>query len=203
MVINSINEFTKNLENVKISTGVGNHQMMTYQFIDGNYEKIYSSGSLGVMGAGLPYAVGIQIANPNDLVIDIDGDSSFMMTCTDMKTIMEYNLPIKIAIMNDSKQMMVNIWERLFFEERYTATINNKNPEFTKLAESFGIKSFKTDNQDNLQEITNEFLSHKGPALCEYIVEPEICLPLVGPGKALDDMIMFEDYHYKKIKILF
>nr|QDY52168.1 thiamine pyrophosphate enzyme, N-terminal TPP binding domain protein [Mimiviridae sp. ChoanoV1] len=199
MAINSINEFTKNLENVKISTGVGNHQMMTYQFINGNYEKkIFSSGSLGVMGAGLPYAIGIQIANSNDLVIDIDGDSSFMMTCSDMKTIMEYNLPIKIAIMNDSKQMMVNIWERLFFEERYTATINNKNPNFTALAESFGIKSFKIDNQHTLQEITNKFLSHKGPALCEYVVEPEICLPLVGPGKALDDMIMFEDYHYKK-----
>lgn len=198
MAINSINEFTKNLENVKISTGVGNHQMMTYQFINGNYEKkIFSSGSLGVMGAGLPYAIGIQIANPNDLVIDIDGDSSFMMTCSDMKTIMEYNLPIKIAIMNDSKQMMVNIWERLFFEERYTATINNKNPNFPALAESFGIKSFKADNQDTLQEITKKFLSHKGPALCEYVVEPEICLPLVGPGKALDDMIMFEDYHYK------
>ena len=155
------------------------------------------------MGAGLPYAIGVQIANPEDLVIDIDGDSSFMMTCSDMKTIMEYNLPVKIAIMNDSRQMMVNIWERLFFEERYTATINNNNPSFTMMAESFGLKSFKVDNTNNLQDITNEFLSHKGPALCEYIVEPEICLPLVGPGKALDDMILFEEYHYGNKKMLF
>ena len=97
-VINSINNYLKNNNpnNHFISTGVGNHQMMTYQFIDGLIPKrIHSSGSLGVMGAGLPYAVGIQIANPNSLVIDIDGDSSFMMTLNDLKTIKEYNLPVK------------------------------------------------------------------------------------------------------------
>ena len=205
MAIKAINNYLNenNINNARITTGVGNHQMMTYQFISGNYpRKIFSSGSLGVMGAGLPYAIGVQIARPNDLVIDIDGDSSFMMTSSDMKTIMEYNLPIKIAIMNDSKQMMVNIWERLFFEERYTATINNNNPDFPKLAESFGIKSFKITTQDELENVTNNFLSYKGPALCEYVVEPEICLPLVGPGKALDDMILFDEYHYQNKKMV-
>ena len=177
--------------------------MMTYQFIDGFHPKlIHSSGSLGVMGAGLPYAVGAQISNPEDLVIDIDGDSSFMMTMSDLKTIKEYNLPVKIALMNDNKQMMVNIWERLFFNERYTATINNNNPDFVKLAESFGIKSFRCSNPEDIQNITNEFLSYKGPALCEYQVEGDICLPLVGPGKALDDMILFNEYH-KNEKIEF
>jgi acetolactate synthase I/II/III large subunit len=200
MAINSINEYLhsgeKMINNYHISTGVGNHQMMTYQFIEGlKPNSIHSSGSLGVMGAGLPYAVGIQIANPESLVIDIDGDSSFMMTMSDLKTIKEYNLPVKIAIMNDSRQMMVNIWERLFFEERYTATINNNNPDFGALAESFGIMSFRCDNSTNLTDITNQFLDYPGPALCEYVVEPEICLPLVGPGKALDEMIMFKDYH--------
>ena len=203
--IMSINNFiNENKKKTRITTGVGNHQMMTYQFIDGNYpKKIFSSGSLGVMGAGLPYAIGVQIANPNDLVIDIDGDSSFMMTCSDMKTIMEYNLPVKIAVMNDSRQMMVNIWERLFFEERYTATINNNNPDFQQMAESFGLEGFKVDNFTDLQETTNEFLSYNGPALCEYVVEPEICLPLVGPGKALDDMILFDEYHSSNNKIEF
>ena len=203
--IMSINNFiNENKKKTRITTGVGNHQMMTYQFIDGNYpKKIFSSGSLGVMGAGLPYAIGVQIANPNDLVIDIDGDSSFMMTCSDMKTIMEYNLPVKIAVMNDSRQMMVNIWERLFFEERYTATINNNNPDFQQMAESFGLEGFKVDNFTDLQETTNEFLSYNGPALCEYVVEPEICLPLVGPGKALDDMILFDEYHSDDNKIEF
>lgn len=204
MVLKHINDFLKDYQdNYKITTGVGNHQMMTYQFIDGFHPKlIHSSGSLGVMGAGLPYAVGAQISNPEDLVIDIDGDSSFMMTMSDLKTIKEYNLPVKIALMNDNKQMMVNIWERLFFNERYTATINNNNPDFVKLAESFGIKSFRCSNPEDIQNITNEFLSYKGPALCEYQVEGEICLPLVGPGKALDDMILFDEYH-KNEKIEF
>lgn len=197
LVINSINNYlNKNNKDYHISTGVGNHQMMTYQFITGkNPKKIHSSGSLGVMGAGLPYAIGIQIANPDSLVIDIDGDSSFMMTMNDLKTIKEYNLPVKIAIMNDSRQMMVNIWERLFFEERYTATINNNNPDFCSLAESFGIKSFRCVYNNILDHTTKSFLDYDGPALCEYVVEPDICLPLVGPGKALDDMILFDDYH--------
>lgn len=196
-VVSSINQYlNKNNSDYHISTGVGNHQMMTYQFIEGlKSKRIHSSGSLGVMGAGLPYSVGIQIGNPESLVIDIDGDSSFMMTLGDLKTIRENNLPVKIAIMNDSRQMMVNIWERLFFEGRYTATINSHNPDFGTLAESFGIKSFKCSDFDMLEETTRDFLDFSGPALCEYVVEPEICLPLVGPGKALDEMILFRDYH--------
>ena len=198
LVIKSINDYLINnkIGNYHITTGVGNHQMMTYQFIDGLYPgRIHSSGSLGVMGAGLPYAVGVQIANPGSLVIDIDGDSSFLMTMSDMKTIVENNLPIKIAIMNDNKQMMVNIWEKLFFEERYTATINKRNPDFCMLGESFGLRSFKCSNQNELPSIINQFLSYNGPAICDFTVGEEICLPLVKPGKALDDMIMFDDYY--------
>ena len=203
MVISKINELTLNKEeDVIFTTGVGNHQMMAYQFIHGNYPgKIHSSGSLGVMGAGLPYAIGAQIANPEKLVVDIDGDSSFLMTMSDMKTIVENELPVKIAIMNDSRQMMVNVWERLFFDERYTATINKRNPNFKEVAEGFGIKGFRCYDAKNLEETTREFLEYPGAALCEFIVEPEICLPLVGPGKALDEMIMFDEYHYGKKNI--
>lgn len=189
--------------NTLISTGVGNHQMMTYQFINGNHSrKIFSSGSLGVMGAGLPYAIGLQIANPNKLVIDIDGDSSFLMTMSDMKTIMEYNLPIKIIVMNDGKQMMVNIWEKLFFEGRHTATINNNNPSFKDVAEAFGIKGYYTEG-DYLVNTLYSFINYEGPALLECKVEPDICLPLVGPGKALDEMIEFDDYYDKYGNIIY
>ena len=118
------------------------------------------------------------------------------MTMSDMKTIVENELPVKIAIMNDSRQMMVNVWERLFFEERYTATLNKRNPYFKEVAEGFGIKGFKCSDAKNLEETTKEFLEYPGASLCEFIVEPEICLPLVGPGKALDEMIMFDEYHY-------
>jgi len=188
---------TKHLEdNVIFTTGVGNHQMQTYQFIKSHYpKKILSSGSLGVMGVGLPYSIGSQLANKDKMVICIDGDSSFNMTLTDMKTIVENNLPIKIAVMNNESQMMVTIWEKLFFDQRYTATINKRNPDFTTLAEGYGIKSLSCDNINNLDNVVNEFISYnKGPILCEFKIEKSMCLPLVAPGKALDEMIMEDDF---------
>lgn len=195
-VLTSIYNNTKHLnENVVITTGVGNHQMQTYQYIKSHYpKKILSSGSLGVMGAGLPYGIGAKIANPNKMVIVVDGDSSFNMTCTDMKTIVENDIPIKIAIMNNNAQMMVTIWEKLFFEERYTATINTRNPEFTKLAESYGIKGISCDKIEDLEDTMTEFINYPKAILCEFKIERGICLPLVGPGKALDDMILNDNY---------
>ena len=147
------------------------------------------------MGAGLPYSIGAQIGNPNKLVIAIDGDSSFNMTLSDLKTIKENNLPIKIAIMNNSSQMMVTIWEKLFYNERYTATSNKHNPNYPALANSFGIDSMYCDNKTNLSESINKFINHPSSILCEFKIIPDICLPLVGPGKALDDMILFKDYN--------
>jgi len=190
-VINEFNTATKD-KKVTFTTGVGNHQMQTYQFIKSQYpNKVISSGSLGVMGVGLPYAIGVQIANPNNMVILIDGDSSFNMTLSDLKTIKEYNLPVKIAIMNNSAQMMVTVWEELYFEGRNTATINNNNPCYTTLANSFGIKSILCDNRSNLVETIDQFVNYKdGPILCEFKIERDICLPLVGPGCSLDDMIL-------------
>lgn len=195
-VLNELYQKTKHLDdNIIITTGVGNHQMQTYQYIKSHYpKKILSSGSLGVMGAGLPYAVGAQIANPNKTVICIDGDSSFNMTLSDMKTIVENKLPVKIAIMNNDCQMMVNVWEKLFFKERYTATVNERNPDFTMLAEAYGIKSLKCDDIDNLESCVSIFLKHPGPILCEFVIEKGMCLPLVSPGCALDEMILPENY---------
>ena len=195
-VLKGIYEKTKDYqENVLFTTGVGNHQMQAYQHIKSHYpSRINSSGSLGVMGAGLPYAIGAQIANPEKMVICIDGDSSFNMTLTDMKTIVENNLPVKIAIMNNNAQMMVTIWEKLFFNERYAATINEKNPDFTKLAEAYGIKSLKVDKKENLNSVIEEFIDYnEGPILCEFNIEKTMCLPLVAPGKALDDMILTDN----------
>ena len=97
--------------------------------------------------------------------------------------------------------MMVNVWEKLFFEGRHTATVNKRNPNFRFLAECFGIEGFKCDSKYSLYDVTRDFLSYPGPALCEYVVEPEICLPLVGPGKALDDMILFDEYHQGELDV--
>ena len=196
-------EKTKHLnDKVIFTTGVGNHQMQTYQYIKSHYpKKILSSGSLGVMGAGLPYGIGAKIANPDNMVIVIDGDSSFNMTCTDMKTIVENDIPIKIAIMNNNSQMMVTIWEKLFFEERYTATINKRNPDFTMLAESYGIKGISCGREEDLDETLDAFINYPKAILCEFKIEKGICLPLVGPGKALDDMLLPEDYNKDTTKI--
>ena len=194
-VLTKIYNKTKKLEDkVIFTTGVGNHQMQTYQYILSHYPgKIISSGSLGVMGAGLPYAIGAQIANPDKMVICIDGDSSFNMTLTDMKTIVENNLPVKIAVMNNNSQMMVTIWEKLFFDQRYTATINKRNPCFTTLAEGYGIKAISCNNAISLDSVVDEFINYnEGPILCEFKIEQTMCLPLVAPGKALDEMI-FDD----------
>lgn len=192
-VISLLDKKTKERD-VIFTTGVGNHQMQAYQFIRCQYpNKIISSGSLGVMGAGLPYAVGAQIANPEKMVVNIDGDSSFNMTMSDLKTIKEYNLPVKIAIMNNSAQMMVTIWEKLYFDERYTATINNNNPDYEELASSFGITSMSCSYRPHLEDAVDAFINYdKGPILCEFKIERDICLPLVGPGCALDDMILPE-----------
>jgi len=198
-VLTEFNNQTRDREDIIFTTGVGNHQMQSYQFIKSNYPgKILSSGSLGVMGAGLPYSIGAQIANPDKTLICIDGDSSFNMTLTDLKTIVEHNLPVKIAILNNSAQMMVTIWEKLFFGERYTATINKQNPSFIDIAQAYGIKAQICDRDSYLPSTIEYFLNYdKGPILCEFKIQRGICLPLVGPGKALDDMILPEDYYNK------
>lgn len=183
-------QITNNMEKYFITTGVGNHQMMSCQFINWKYpQRFISSGSLGVMGVGLPYAIGVQIANQNKSVINIDGDSSFLMTSSDLKTVKEHNLPVKILILNNGTQDMVRVWEDLFFEKRITATENIQGPQFSKLAESFGIKGIKT-NKNNLKNNMKYFLDYKGPILMECITERDYCFPLVPPGAGLDEMIL-------------
>ena len=148
-------------DNYIVTTGVGNHQMMSSQFIKWRHPKSFiSSGSLGVMGVGLPYAIGCQIAHPDKLVIDIDGDGSFNHTLSELKTVQNYDLPIKIAIMNDTNFSMVRAWEELFFDKQYTATDLNKNPNYANLAESFGIKGIICEDRNNLKNTVEYFLNY-------------------------------------------
>jgi len=190
-VINSLNNLIDDKSKYIFTTGVGNHQMWACQFIKWSYPKsIISSGSLGVMGAGLPYAVGAQIANPNKNVILIDGDSSFNMTLTDLKTVKEHSLPIKIIIMNDGNQNMVRVWEQLFFKKRITATENHRNPNYCELAGSYGIKSLKCVNSNELDFNIRKFLESKESILLECIVESDKCFPLNPPGTALDNLVL-------------
>ena len=193
-VINGINNYLLDKDNYIVTTGVGNHQMMSSQFIKWKYPKTFiSSGSLGVMGTGLPYAIGCQIAHPDKLVIDIDGDGSFNHTLAELKTVQNYDLPIKIAIMNDTNFSMVRAWEELFFNKQYTATGLNKNPNYAELAESFGIMGITCDRREDLESTIDDFLSYDESIVCDFRVVPNLCLPLVSPGAALDDMVLFDD----------
>ncbi|CEM37797.1 unnamed protein product [Vitrella brassicaformis CCMP3155] len=180
-------------EKMIFTTGVGNHQMMTAQFIRWRRPRsMLTSGSLGVMGVGLPYAIGAQVANPDSMVVLIDGDGSFNMSLMDLKTVANYKLPIKIAIMNDDRQQMVWIWQKLFFGERYISTTNN-NPDFVALAKAYGIDAISCDNSDDLDGVIEKWLTHEGPMVVDFRVVPDICLPMVQPGKALDEMLLHPD----------
>lgn len=188
-IISNLNNVIKHKDFI-IVTGVGNHQMYAAQFI--NYKPnsyLISSGSLGDMTSGLPYCIGSKIANPNKLVIGIIGDGSFNMAFNDLKTIMKYNLDIKLIILNNSSQDMVRCWEDLFYDGRYTAT-QEENPDYNKLSEAFKIKSIKLDKNCHLEEVLNYFISYPKSILLNCIVEPDFCFPLVKPGKALDDMTL-------------
>jgi len=180
-------------KNVFVATGVGNHQMMSCQFLRWIKPRSFiTSGSLGVMGAGLPFAIGTQVANPDSLTILIDGDGSFGMTNMDLQTVKRYNLPIKMAVMNDDRQQMVWVWQRLFFEGRYIS-VTNDNPDFVALAKAYGIHAVQCDNEEDLPKVIEEWMSHDGPMLVDFKVVPDICLPMVAPGKALDEMILLPD----------
>lgn len=191
IVLESLNKF--NHDDTIFTTGVGNHQMMASQLLTFTQpNQFITSGSLGVMGTGLPYAIGAQIAYPNKTVIDIDGDASFNHTLGDLQTVKRYNLPIKMIIMNDGKMSMVRAWEKLFFEENYIAT-DSVNPDYELLAKSYGIKSSTVTSVDELETALTEMLKHDGAYLLNAIIESDLCLPLVAPGKGLDEMILFTD----------
>ena len=199
-VLDSLDTYIKNNKlfdkNLHISTGVGNHQMMACQFITWTKpNRIITSGSLGVMGVGLPYAIGAMIAsktnNEKIIMLDLDGDSSFNMTSGELKTIVQYNLPVKIMIFNDNSQSMVRTWEEDFFDGRITATTNDINPKYGSYDKVYpGLKSFKCDSFEDLDKSFEIIFNYnQGPVLCEYIVKSDKCLPMVPPNNALDDPI--------------
>lgn len=191
-VIEEISNQTSYRNDVYITTGVGNHQMMSAQFYNWTRPKqLLTSGSLGTMGVGVPFAIGAQIALPEKKIICIDGDGSFNMTLHELGTVAEYNIPVKIAIMNDSRQQMVYVWQELFFDSNFISTTNT-NPNYVTLAESFGIKGIECSEPYNLKEAVREFIDYKGPILANFIVEPDKCYPLVPPGKNLDEMLLKE-----------
>jgi acetolactate synthase-1/2/3 large subunit len=172
-----------------ITTGVGQHQMWAAQFYRWRRPRqMITSGGLGTMGYGLPAAIGAQLGAPGKIVIDIDGDASYIMTSYELATIAEYNIPVKVAILNNDFQGMVKQWQDLFYQRRYSHSAM-KNPNFAKNAESFGIRGIRCDRKEDVAKTVSEMLKHDGPVVVDFYVEPnEHVYPMVPSGKGLHEM---------------
>ena len=150
-IIAAINEATKG--KAIFATGVGQHQMWAAQFIRWSQPRsMISSGGLGTMGFGVPAAIGAQVGRPGELVIDIDGDASFIMFPQELATAAEYKIPVKIAILNNHFQGMVKQWQELFYKGRLSYT-KMHNPDFAKLAEGFGVKGIRCERKEDVHEV--------------------------------------------------
>jgi len=183
------------IDDAIFSTGVGIHQMAAAQLVTWTQPRqMLSSGSLGTMGVSLGYCMGAKLANPGKICISIDGDGSFNMTFTELKTIGEEKIPVKLLILDNESQMMVEYWQRLFHDERYIA-VRNKSPKYTTLAAAFDIKSVYCESMEELPEKMREFLEDYDdePVLFHVRIERTPCLPMVAPGQPLDNMILVDE----------
>lgn len=174
-----------------ITTEVGQNQMWTAQFYRFNKPRtLLSSGGLGTMGYGFPAAMGAQFANPDRLVVDIAGDGSIQMNIQELATIAQYNLPVKILILNNCFLGMVRQWQELFYDARYSSTCLASNPDFVKIAEAYGVKGIKVEDKKDVDAGLIEMIKHDGPVLLECMVDREEGVyPMVPAGAASSEMI--------------
>ena len=182
-ILSEIDKITKG--NVIVATDVGQHQMWAAQFLTfNNPYSILTSGGAGTMGFGLPAAIGAQVANPNKKVLAVVGDGGFQMTFQELMLIKEYNLPVKIFIINNSYLGMVRQWQELFHEKRYSSVDLSYNPDFIKIGEAYGIKSIQLKNKKDLKKHLKKILESDEAVLVECIVEKEENVyPMIPAGK--------------------
>ena len=180
---------------VYITTEVGQHQMWAAQFFHFDQPNRWmTSGGLGTMGYGLPAAVGVQVAHPQSLVIDIAGDASVQMTMQEMSTAIQFDLPIKIFILNNEWMGMVRQWQELLHGQRYSHSYSSSLPDFVMMAEAFGAVGLRADHPDELDAKILEMIDTPRPVLFDCRVErAENCLPMIPSGKAHNDMLLNDD----------
>jgi acetolactate synthase-1/2/3 large subunit len=184
-------ELTKNQETY-ITTEVGQHQMWAaqhYKFNEPN--RWMTSGGLGTMGYGLPAAVGVQIAHPKKLVIDIAGEASILMTMQEISTAVQYNLPIKIFILNNQYMGMVRQWQELLHEKNYSESYSEALPDFVKLAEAYGCVGIRAKTPNELDEKIEEMININKPVIFDcHVDQDENCFPMIPSGKPHNQMLL-------------
>ncbi|CAN7585432.1 acetolactate synthase 3 large subunit [Phenylobacterium sp. LjRoot225] len=192
--IERLYELTKHRE-VFVTTEVGQHQMWAAQFFHFDKPNHWmTSGGLGTMGYGLPAAVGVQIAHPDALVVDIAGDASVQMTMQEMSTAVQHDLPIKIFILNNEWMGMVRQWQQLLHGERYSHSYSASLPDFVKMADAFGCVGLRAEHPDELDDKIREMISVNRPVIFDCrVTKEENCFPMIPSGKAHNEMIMAEE----------
>lgn len=176
-----------------ITTGVGQHQMWTAQHFRWRHPRsMISSGGLGTMGFGLPAAIGAKVAQPDALVIDIDGDASFNMTLTELSTAAQFNIGVKVIVLNNEEQGMVTQWQNLFYEDRYAHT-HQSNPDFVKLAEAMHVQARRVSKPEDVVEALKWLINTDGPALLEVVTDKKVpVLPMVPTGSGLHEFLVWD-----------
>ena len=178
-----------------VTTDVGQHQMWTAQYF--RFKKprtLLSSGGLGTMGYGFPAAIGAQVAFPDQLVICVAGDGSFQMNLQELATAVHYQLPVKVAIINNHYLGMVRQWQKLFYEGRYSQSSMDGSPDFVRLAEAYGAKGYRATTTEEVGSVIEKAFNTPGPVLMDFHVDPEEnVLPMVAPNTSIVDMIGGEE----------
>jgi acetolactate synthase-1/2/3 large subunit len=189
--IQRLYELTKGMDTY-ITTEVGQHQMWAAQFYHFQEPRRWmTSGGLGTMGYGLPAAVGVQVAHPNSLVIDIAGEASVQMTMQEMSTAAQYDLPIKIFILNNEYMGMVRQWQELLHGGRYSHSYSEALPDFVKLAEAYRGVGIRCEKPGDLDGAIKEMIKVKKPVLFDCVVDKmENCFPMIPSGRAHNEMIL-------------
>tara|TARA_R110002110_G_scaffold49669_4_gene147340 strand:+ start:1264 stop:3027 length:1764 start_codon:yes stop_codon:yes gene_type:complete len=177
-----------------ITTEVGQHQMWAAQFLgfeDPN--RWMTSGGLGTMGYGLPASIGVQIAHPDALVVNVAGEASWLMNMQEMGTAMQFRAPVKQFILNNERLGMVRQWQELLHGERYSHSWSESLPDFVKLAEAFGCKGMKVTDPRDLDDAIMEMIRYDGPVIFDCLVEKhENCFPMIPSGKPHNEMLLGE-----------
>lgn len=188
-IINQISEITGG--EAIIVTGVGQHQMWAAQHYTFQHPfTMITSGGAGAMGYEVPGALGAQVGMPDKIVWSVAGDGGFQMTMSELATIVENNIPVKFALLNNRFLGMVRQWQQFFYNKEYTHTEYKRNPDFVKLTEAFGLMGIRVTNRDQVSDAIKQAMECPGPALIDFMIEEEENVyPMIPAGKAVEDLI--------------